>query len=168
MKFFDPRDRRRFVAERIAVLDADERDLLARLVDPAHVGSGQRQLDLVGRDLLGQAVDGVELLARSIGALRSSPHLQWSGGRVRATNDEPGTESLAGSGLVSLTLGAFVPLEPCRSTFLSYSGPGGRSIIAYPHLGAIVTGQAFPLAVSPTSVAANELFLRLVIGRSTL
>ena len=48
----------------VAVLDADERDLLAGLVDAADVGGGQRELDLVGRDLLGQQVDGVELRDR--------------------------------------------------------------------------------------------------------
>ncbi len=52
------------VAERVAVLDADERDLLAGLADPPDIGGGQRQLDLVGRDLLGQQVDRVELRDR--------------------------------------------------------------------------------------------------------
>ena len=48
-------------AERVAVLDADERDLLAAGGDPADVGGGQREPDLVRRDLLGEPVDGVEL-----------------------------------------------------------------------------------------------------------
>ena len=52
------------VAERIAVLDADERDLLARFRDARTSAAGQRQLDLVGRDLLRQPMDRVELLDR--------------------------------------------------------------------------------------------------------
>ena len=51
-------------AERIGVLDADQRDLLARLRDARHVGRGQRQLDLSGRDLLRQVMHGVELRDR--------------------------------------------------------------------------------------------------------
>ena len=62
VELLDPRERDLLVAERIAVLDADERDLLAAGVDPADVGGGQRELDLVGRDLLGEPVDRVELL----------------------------------------------------------------------------------------------------------
>ena len=66
-----PRDRL-VVAERIAVLDADERDLLAGGVDAAHVGRRQRQLDLVGRDHLRQPVNRLELLDRLlVGARRS-------------------------------------------------------------------------------------------------
>ncbi len=57
-------------AERIAVLDADERDLPAARGDAADVGRGERQADLVGRDCLGEAVHGVELLDRRlVGAL---------------------------------------------------------------------------------------------------
>ena len=51
-------------AERIRVLDADQRHLLARLRDARHVGGGQRQLDLSGRDLLGQVMHRVELRHR--------------------------------------------------------------------------------------------------------
>ena len=64
VELLDALDRRRGIAERVAVLDADERDLLAGLVDPPDVGGGQRQLDLVGRDLFGQQMNGVELRDR--------------------------------------------------------------------------------------------------------
>jgi hypothetical protein len=57
-------DRRRGIAERIAVLDADEGDLLARLRDAQDVGGRERELDLVGRDRLGQTMNRVELLDR--------------------------------------------------------------------------------------------------------
>src|SRR5438094_5457626 len=46
----------------VAVLDTNERDSLALRLDPAHVGRGQRQLDLVGRDLIGEPVDRGALL----------------------------------------------------------------------------------------------------------
>ena len=61
VELLDPLDRRRGIAERVAVLDPDQRDLLAGLVDAPHVGGGERELDLVGCDLLGQQVDSVEL-----------------------------------------------------------------------------------------------------------
>ena len=48
-------------ADRIGVLDADQRHLLARLRDARHIGGRQRQFDLSGRDLLGQVMDRVEL-----------------------------------------------------------------------------------------------------------
>ena len=48
VEFLDAGD---FLAERIAVLDADERDFLALRVDSANVGGGERQLDLVRGDL---------------------------------------------------------------------------------------------------------------------
>ena len=58
------------LAHGVAVLDTNERDSLALRLDSAHVGRGQRQLDLVGRDLLGEPVDRVELLdGRPVGAL---------------------------------------------------------------------------------------------------
>ena len=48
-------------ADGIAVLDADDGDLLAALRDAHDVGGGERQLDVVRRDLLRQVMDGVEL-----------------------------------------------------------------------------------------------------------
>ena len=51
-------------AERIRVLDADQRDLLPRLRDARHIGGGERELDLIGRDLLRQVMHRVELRDR--------------------------------------------------------------------------------------------------------
>ena len=53
VELLDALDRGRGIAERVAVLDPDEGDLLAGLADAPHVGGGERELDLVGRDLLG-------------------------------------------------------------------------------------------------------------------
>src|SRR3954471_4978929 len=49
-------------ADWIPVLDADERDLAPSRIDLARFCSRQRQADLVGRDLLSQPMNGVELL----------------------------------------------------------------------------------------------------------
>ena len=69
-------------AERVAVLDADDGDLLAALRDPRDVGGGQRELDVVRGDLLRQTVDRVELrdrrLVRAVvsGRLKRVGHLR--------------------------------------------------------------------------------------------
>ena len=79
------------LADRIAVLDADERDLAARRVDPARVGGGQRQADLVRRDLLGQAVDRVELLDRRlVGAVVAGRRERIRAGALADVDDEEG------------------------------------------------------------------------------
>ena len=51
-------------AERIGVLDADQRHLLARLGNARHIRGGERQPDLVRRDLFRQPVHRVELRHR--------------------------------------------------------------------------------------------------------
>ena len=61
VKFLDAGD---FLAERIAVLDADESDFFTLRVDSANVGGGERELDLVRRDLACEALDCVEFLNR--------------------------------------------------------------------------------------------------------
>ena len=61
VKFLDAGD---FLAERIAVLDADESDFFTLRVDSANVGGGERELDLVRSDLAGKALHRVEFLNR--------------------------------------------------------------------------------------------------------
>ena len=61
VKFLDAGD---FLAERIAVLDADESDFFTLRLDSANVGGGEGELDLVRSDLAGKALDCVEFLNR--------------------------------------------------------------------------------------------------------
>ena len=69
VEFFDAGD---VLADRIAVLDAHQSDFFSLRVDPAHVGGVERQLDLVRRDLTGEAMNGVELFdGRLVGAFVS-------------------------------------------------------------------------------------------------
>ena len=54
-------DAREVGADRVAVLDADDRDLTPATGDAGHIGRCERKADLLRRDLSGQPVHGVEL-----------------------------------------------------------------------------------------------------------
>ena len=91
MELLDALDGGGGVPEGVAVFHADERDLLAGLADPPDVGGGERQLDLVGRDLLGETMDRVEfrdcLLVSAVVALggeRTLPDVDDEERRVEA------------------------------------------------------------------------------------
>src|SRR5207302_3061572 len=52
------------VADGPAVFDPDDSDFLAALPNPLHIGGCQSELDIFWRDLLGEAMDRVELRDR--------------------------------------------------------------------------------------------------------
>ena len=64
VELLHPVDRGAFVTQRVTVLDPDQRDLLALRIDPPHVLSRERQLDLIGRQHFRQAMNRFELLDR--------------------------------------------------------------------------------------------------------
>src|SRR5688500_20276687 len=57
-KFFDPGN---IFAKRITVLYSHESDFLALRTDSFYIGGSERQLHLVGCDVAGEALHGIEL-----------------------------------------------------------------------------------------------------------
>ncbi len=95
-------DPRHVGAERIRVLDADQRHLLSRCGNARHIRGGQRKADLFGRNLAGQVLDRVELRHRLlVGAVVTC-------GRQRALadiDDEEGSVEAAFDHLRQVDLG---------------------------------------------------------------
>jgi hypothetical protein len=91
VELLDALHRGRGITQGVAVLDANQGNLLAGFVDAADIGRGQRELDFVGSDLLGQQVNGVELGHRLfIGAVVAFGR---QGSLSDVDNEERGIES---------------------------------------------------------------------------